>query len=76
MGEMKVEMIKGNLGIPNMTEDKRGEESDTEDSCELEITPKQLSQVVPGGGVLKIKLSKKKPIKITAGAADGEPDLA
>ena len=57
-------------------EDKKDEESDTEDSCELEITPKQLSQVVPGGGVLKIKLSKKKPIKITAEAPDGEPDPA
>ena len=57
-------------------EDKKDEESDTEDSCELEITPEQLSQVVPGGGVLKIKLSKKKPIKITAGAPDGEPDPA
>ena len=57
-------------------EDKREEESDTEDSCELEITPKQLSQVVPKGRVLKIKLSKKKPIKITAGAPDGEPDPA
>ena len=57
-------------------EDKKDEESDTEDSCELEITPEQLSQVVPGGGVLKIKLSKKKPIRITAGAPDGEPDPA
>ena len=57
-------------------EDKREEESDTEDSCELEITPQQLSQVVPGGGVLKIKLSKKKPIKITPGVPDGEPDPA
>ena len=57
-------------------EDKKDEESDTEDSCELEITPKQLSQVVPGAGVLKIKLSKKKPIKITAEAPDGEPDPA
>ena len=37
------------------------EESDTEDSYELEITPQQLSQVTPGGGALKIKLSKKKP---------------
>ena len=35
------------------------EESDTEDSYELEIIPKQLSQVTPGGGALKIKLSKK-----------------
>ena len=57
-------------------EDKKDEKSDTEDSCELEITPEQLSQVVPGGGVLKIKLSKRKPIKITAGAPDGEPDPA
>ena len=56
-------------------ENKKDEESDTEGSCELEITPEQLSQVVPGG-VLKIKLSKKKPIKITAGAPDGEPDPA
>ena len=55
-------------------EDKKAEEIDTTDSCELEITPEQLSQVVPGGGVLKIKLSKKKPIKITVGAPDGEPD--
>ena len=31
---------------------------------------------MPGGGVLTIKLSKKKPIKITAGAPDGEPDPA
>ena len=56
-------------------EDKREEESDTEDSYELEITPRQLSQVTPGGGVLKIKLSKKIPIKRTAGAPEGEPDL-
>ena len=44
------------------------EESDMEDSYELEITPQQLSQVTPGGGALKIKLSKIKPLKITAGA--------
>ena len=31
---------------------------------------------MPGGGVLKIKLSKKKLIKITAEATDGEPDPA
>ena len=31
---------------------------------------------MPRGGVLKIKLSKKKPIKITAGAPDGELDPA
>ena len=48
------------------------EESDTEDSYEFEITSEQLSQVTPGGGALKIKLSKKKPLKITAGAPDGQ----
>ena len=50
------------------------EESDTEDSYELEITPQQLSQVTPGGGALKIKLSKKKPLKITAGAPDRQSE--
>ena len=48
------------------------EESDTEDSYEFEITSQQLSQVTPGGGALKIKLSKKKPLKIIAGAPDGQ----
>ena len=48
------------------------EESDTEDSYEFEITSQQLSQVTPGGRALKIKLSKKKPLKITAGAPDGQ----
>ena len=48
------------------------EESDTEDSYKFEITSQQLSQVTPGGGALKIKLSKKKPLKITAGAPDGQ----
>ena len=57
-------------------EDEGEEDSDTEDSYALEITPRQLNQVTLGGEVLKIKLSKKKPIKITAGAPDGEPDPA
>ena len=48
------------------------EESDTEDYYEFEITSQQLCQVTPGGGALKIKLSKKKPLKITAGAPDGQ----
>ena len=52
------------------------EESDTEDSYELEITPQQLSQVTPSEGALKIKLSKKKPIKITAGAPKRESGTA
>ena len=46
------------------------EESDTEDSYELEITPQQLSQVTPGGGALKINKSKKTPLQITAGAPE------
>ena len=50
------------------------EESDTEDSYEFEITSQQLSQVTPGGGALKIKLSKKKPLKITSGAPDGQSE--
>ena len=50
------------------------EESDTENSYELKITPQQLSQVTPGGGALKIKLSKKKPPKITAGAPDRQSE--
>ena len=49
-------------------EDVDEEESDTEDSFELEITPQQLSQVTPGEGVLKLTLSKKKPLKLTTGA--------
>ena len=58
------------IGIENDSH----EESDTEDSCEFEITPQQLSQVTPGGGALKIKLSKKKPLKITAGAPDRQSE--
>ena len=53
-------------------ENESHEESDTEDSYEIEITSQQLSQVTPGGGALKIKLSRKKPLKITAGAPDGQ----
>ena len=45
-------------------EEEDEEESDTEDSFEFEITPQQLSQVTPGGGVLKLTLTKKGPLKI------------
>ena len=58
------------IGIENDSH----EESDTEDSYEFEITPQQLSQVTPGGGALKIKLSKKKPLKISAGAPDRQSE--
>ena len=33
-----------------------------------------MSQVTPGGGALKIKLSKKAPLKITAGIPDGQSE--
>ena len=59
-----------NVGVNQ--ENDNHEESDTEDSYEFEITSEQLSQVTPGGGALKIKLSKKKPLKITTGAPDGQ----
>ena len=58
------------IGIENDSH----EESDTEDFYEFEITPQQLSQVTPGGGALKIKLSKKKPLKITTGAPDRQSE--
>ena len=58
------------IGIENDSH----EESETEDSYEFEITPQQLSQVTPGGGALKIKLSKKKPLKITAGVPDRQSE--
>ena len=48
--------------------DSQEEESDTEDSYEFEITSQQLSRITPGGGALTIKLSKKKPLKMTVGA--------
>ena len=51
------------------------EESDTENSYEFEITSQQLSQITPGGGALKVKLSKKKPLKITAGAPGGSQTI-
>ena len=72
-GEDKDDKKKyGNTGINY--ENGSHKESDTEDSYEFEITSQQLSQVMPGGGALKIKLSKKKPLKITAGAPDGQSE--
>ena len=54
-------------------EEENEEESDTEDSFEFEITPQQLSQVTPGGGFLKLTLTKKGPLKITT-EAQKKPD--
>ena len=55
-------------------EEENEEESDTEDSFEFEITPQQLSQVTPGGGVLKLTLTKREPLKITTEAQKKKPD--
>ena len=55
-------------------EEKDEEESDTEDSFEFEITPQQLSQVTPGGGVLKLTLSRKGPLRIKTEAQNKKPD--
>ena len=54
--------------------EKDEEESDTEDSFEFEITPQQLSQVTPGGGVLKLTLPRKGSLKITTEAQNKKPD--
>ena len=53
--------------------EKDEEESDTEDSFEFEITPQQLSQVTPGGGVLKLTLSRKGSLKITTEIQNRRP---
>ena len=55
-------------------EEKDEEGRDTEDSFEFEITPQQLSQVTPGGGVLKLTLSRRGPLKITIEAQKKKPD--
>ena len=55
-------------------ENESHEESDTEDSYEFEVTSQQLSQLTPGGGALKIKLTKKGPPKITAGAINRQSE--
>ena len=55
-------------------EEKDEEGSDTEGSFEFEITPQQLSQVTPGGGVLKLTLSRKGPLRITTEAQNKRPD--
>ena len=49
-------------------EERNEEESDTEDSFEFEVTPQQLSQVTPGGGV------RKGPLRITTQAQNKKPD--
>ena len=55
-------------------EEEDEEESDTEDFFEFEITPQQLSQVTPGGEVLKVTLTKRGPLKITTEAQNKRPD--
>ena len=67
MGMVKIKMIKIETDIDTKYdfEEKDEEGSDTEDSFEFEITPQQLSQVTPGGRVLKLTLSRKGPLRIT-----------
>ena len=77
-GEMEMKTIRKGIEIQKLVSqenDSREEESDTEDSYEFEITSQQLSQITPGGGALKIKLSKKRPLKITAGAPGGSQTI-
>ena len=77
MGMVKIKMIKTekDIEIHNKNlEEKDEEESDTEDSFEFEITPQQLSQVTTGGGVLKLTLSRKGPLKTTTEAQNKRPD--
>ena len=77
MGMVKIRMTKIGKRYRDTRydfEEKDEEESDTEDSFEFEITPQQLSQVTPGGGVLKIALSKKGPLRITTKAQSKKPD--
>ena len=61
MGMVSIKMIKiekkyrdTKYDFEEEDEEEDEEESDTEDSFEFEITPQQLSQVIPGGGVLKL----------------------
>ena len=74
MGEVKIERIKRSRDMRVNKENESHEESDTEDSYQFENTSQQLSQVTPGEGALKIKLSRKKPLKMTAGASDGQSE--
>ena len=76
-GMVKIKMIKIEKSIETLNivmKKKNEEESDTEDSFEFEITPQQLSQVTPDGGVLKLTLTKKGPLKITTEAQNKRPD--
>ena len=73
MGEMEREMIKRSVEILELVRKVIVMKRVIQKTLyEFEITSQQLSQVTPGGGALKIKLSKKKLLKITAGAPDGQ----
>ena len=77
MGMVRIKMTKREKkyrGTRYDFEKEDEEESDAEDSFEFEITPQQLSQVTPGGGVLKLTLTKKGPLKITTEAQNKRPD--
>ena len=77
MGMVKIKMIKmGNdIEILNRTLGKKMRKRVIlKISVEFEITPQQLSQVTPVGGVLKLTLSRRGPLKITTEAQNKKPD--
>ena len=74
MGEMVIKMITRNIRILELFLGMIVMKRVILKTHEFEITPQQLSRVTPGGGALKIKLARKKPLKITAGAPDRQSE--
>ena len=77
MGMVRIKMIKTekDIEIPNMTwKKKMRKKVILKILFEFEITPQQLSQVTPGGGVLKLTLTRKGPLRITTEAQNKRPD--
>ena len=75
MVKMKMIKIEKDIEIPSMILKKRMKKRVILRTLfSLKITPQQLSQVTPGGGVLKLALSKKGPLRITTGAQNKKPD--
>ena len=77
MGMVKIRMIriKEDIEIPSMIlRKKMRKRVILKILLSLKFTPQQLSQVTPGGGVLKLTLSKKGPLKMTTEAQSRRPD--
>ena len=60
MGEMGIKMMRRSIEIQELVQKVIVMKRVIQKTYEFEITSQQLSQVTPGGGALKIKLSKKK----------------